>query len=94
MSELFAMLSVGWAWIVAAAGALIAVYFGGKKIGSTQAQAKADVVAAEKSKAESDAVAKQQAEYAEKAKDVKDENASVSDDAARDRLRQSKYNQP
>lgn len=85
----------GWAAaLIAGALALIASYFGGRKIGKTQEKAKADVAAA---KVESQQVAEaseKQQQATKAAKDVSIENQSVSDDAARERLQQSKYNRP
>lgn len=86
-----------WNYILAglaliAAG--IAAYMGGKKVGTVQTQAKADVAAAEKDKSQVEAVAKKQSENVEIAKNVQSDNSSISDDAARSKLQQSKYNQP
>lgn len=86
-----------WNYILAglaliAAG--IAAYMGGKKVGAVQTQAKADVAAAEKDKGQVEAVAKKQSENVEIAKNVQSDNSSISDDAARSKLQQSKYNQP
>lgn len=89
------ILSGGWGWLVAigaALAALAASYFGGKKVGKVQTQAKADVQA---SKVESEnvaAVAKRQSENQEKANDIKQSNAGLSDAAARERLRSSQFN--
>lgn len=84
-----------WAEILAGLAiiaAFISAYFGGKKIGSTQTQAKADVATAEKDKSQVEAVAKKQNENAETAKNVQSINSGISDSAARDKLQRSKYN--
>lgn len=89
------ILSGGWAWVaalLAGIAALAASYFGGKKIGKVQTQAKADVAAA---KFESDSVAdvaKRQSDNQEKANEVKQSNSSLTDNAARDRMRNSQFN--
>ncbi len=95
MSEILSMLSGGWSWVVGAgAVALILVgsWFTGKKVCSTQTQAKADVTAATKEEAQVQAVAETQAKNIEVAKNVQQENASLTDAATRDKLRKSKYN--
>ena len=89
------ILSGGWGWIAAigaALAALAASYFGGKKIGKTQAQAKADVQAAKVESESVAAVAKRQSDNQEKENDVKQSNAGLSDSAARERMRNSQFN--
>ncbi|MEZ3499643.1 hypothetical protein [Pantoea sp. KPR_PJ] len=97
MSLFTTLLSGGWQWI-AAAGALIAAlgasYFGGKKIGKVQQQAKADTESAKKEAAQTAAVAHQQQLHREEATRVATENSNIDDAAARDKLQQSKYHQP
>ncbi|WP_239952813.1 hypothetical protein [Pantoea sp. Z09] len=97
MSLFTALLSGGWHWI-AVVGALIAAlgasYFGGKKIGKVQQQAKADTESAQKEAAQTAAVAQQQQQHREEASRVATENSNLDDAAARDKLQQSKYNQP
>lgn len=94
MSAITTLLSGGCTWIagigVLIAG-LLASYFGGKKIGTTQTQAKADVQAAQKEQQQTQATAKAESDNIKVAKSVQQENASVSDDTARERMRQSKY---
>lgn len=72
--------------------AFVSAYFGGKKIGSTQTQAKADVAAAKVESKQVANVAKQQSENTEKANEVRQSNAALSDGAQRDKLRQSQFN--
>ncbi|MDI9276184.1 hypothetical protein QMZ65_03060 [Pantoea sp. EABMAA-21] len=84
-----------WNYILAAlavVAALLTSYFGGKRVGTVQTQAKADVASAEKDKSQVEAVAKKQSENTEIAKNVQSINSSISDSAARDKLQQSKYN--
>lgn len=87
----------GTAWaaaLIAGALALIATYFGGRKIGKTQEKAKADVAAAKVESQQVAAASEKQQQATKAAKDVTIENQSVSDDAARERLQQSKYHRP
>lgn len=84
-----------WNYLLAGAGvvaALVASYIGGKKIGTTQTQAKADVQAAKVESQQVADVAKKQSENTEKANSVKQTNAALSDDAQRNKLRQSQFN--
>ncbi|MBZ6385133.1 hypothetical protein [Pantoea piersonii] len=84
-----------WNYILAGVAVLAAIaasYFGGKKIGTTQTQAKADVQAAKVESQQVADVAKKQSENTEKANSVKQNNAALSDDAARNKLRQSQFN--
>lgn len=97
MSLFTALLTGGWHWI-AVIGALIAAlgasYFGGKKIGKVQQQAKADTESAKKEAAQTAAVAHQQQLHREEATRVTTDNSNLGDAAARDKLQQSKYNKP
>jgi hypothetical protein len=84
-----------WNYILAGVAVLAAIaasYFGGKKIGTTQTQAKADVQAAKVESQQVADVAQKQSENTEKANSVKQTNAALSDDAARNKLRQSQFN--
>lgn len=95
MTAIITMLSGSWHWLAALTAviaALVGSYFGGKKIGTVQTQSKADVKAAQVELNEVAAVAKQQAQNVEKTNSVKQKNASLSDDAARDKLRRSPFN--
>ena len=97
MTFITALLAGGWQWI-AAIGALIAAlgasYFGGKKIGKVQQKARSDTENAQKEAAQTAAVAHQQQQHREEATRVTTENSNLNDAAARDKLQQSKYNQP
>lgn len=95
MTTITALLSGWWTEILAGLAviaALLSAYFGGKKIGTTQTQAKADVQAAKVESAQVSAVAAKQKENTEAAKNVTQSNAALSDDAARNKLQSSKYN--
>jgi hypothetical protein len=95
MTEFFALFTGGWGWLAGiglAACALIGSYFGGKKIGTTQTQAKADVTAAKVESQQVADVAQKQTQNAEKANSVKTSNASLTDSASRDKLRKSQFN--
>jgi hypothetical protein len=95
MTTITALLSGWWTEILAGlavVAALVSAYFGGKKIGTTETQAKADVTAAKVESAQVASVAQQQSENTEKANSVKQANAALSDDAQRDRLRKSQFN--
>lgn len=97
MELITSLFSGGTAWaaaLIAGAVALIATYFGGRKIGKTQEKAKADVAAAKVESQQVAAASEKQQQATKAAKDVTIENQSVSDDAARERLQQSKYNRP
>jgi len=94
MTEILSLLSGGWSWIAGVAAVIVALaasYFGGKKIGTTQTQAKADVTAAQKEVQQTQQVADKQAEITQAVKNVQQDNNSVSDSAARERMRTSKY---
>lgn len=94
MTTITALLSGWWTEILAGlavVAALVSAYFGGKKIGTTQTQAKADVQAAKVESAQVSAVAEKQKQNSEAAKNVQASNASLSDDDARSKLQQSRY---
>ena len=95
MTTITALLSGWWAEILAGLAviaALVSAYFGGKKIGTTETQAKADVTAVKVESAQVSAVAEKQKENSEAAKNVTQSNAALSDAAARSKLQSSKYN--
>lgn len=95
METLLSLFSGWWTEILAGLAVLAALasaYFGGKKIGTTQTQAKADVQAAKVESQQVADVAKKQSENTEKANSVKQTNAALSDGAARNKLRQSQFN--
>lgn len=94
MTAILSLLSGGWGYIaagVAVVVALVASWFTGKKIGATETQAKADVVAAQEQTQQAQAVTKQQADIVKVVKDVEQKASSDSDSAARERMQQSKY---
>ncbi|MEP8883507.1 hypothetical protein ABKV35_00235 [Enterobacter kobei] len=91
MTELIAS---GWQYIFGIGGIIIAVlaaWFTGKSKGTTEAKAKADVESANQSIQQSQASSDKQASIIKVAKDAEQTNQSLSDDAARDRMRKSKY---
>lgn len=97
MTFLTTLLGGSWHWLAALAGviaALVASYFGGKKIGKVQQKSKSDVESAEKTAAQAVAVNQQQQQLREEAKRVETSNLNLDDAAARDKLQHSKYNQP
>ncbi len=94
MTLITSLFSGWWTEILAGAAVLVALfasYFGGKKIGTTQTQAKAEVTAAQKETQQAERVAKKQSEITQAVKNVQQDNNSVSDDDARSRMRVSKY---
>lgn len=95
MTAATALLSGWWTEILTGftiLAALFASYFGGKKIGNTQAKAEAEVKAAQVESRQVAEVAKKQSENSEAAKNVTQSNAALSDDAARSKLQSSRYN--
>lgn len=95
MSALLSLLSGSWHGllaIVAVVGAFIAAWFGGKQVGKSQQQAKAQVAEAQKSAAQIAVVAKKQADNSEEAKRVQTANAVLDDADARRKLQQSQFN--
>ena len=95
MTAILSLLSGGWKWLAAVGGiaaAIAASYFGGKKVGNVQTQAKADVETAKQETQQAEATAQAESDNAKVAKSVQQENASVTDDNARSRMQQSKYN--
>lgn len=94
MSEILSIFDGAKTLIVVTLGgivALLAAYFSGRKAGFTQEKAKADVAAAEKETAQASAAAEKQKETIQVVKDVIQSNQSLSDDAARQRMRTSRY---
>lgn len=88
------ILAVGWEWlagVLAIVVAVIATWFGGKSKGTTETQAKADVKEAKAETQQAQAITEKQSETIKVVKNVEQTNQSLSDDAARDRMRQSKY---
>lgn len=88
------ILSVGWEWmggLLAIVLAVFAAWFGGKSKGTTETQAKADVEEARQETQQAQNITDKQAETIKAVKNVEQDNQSLSDGAARDRMRQSKY---
>lgn len=90
MSLITSALTGGWQWLAAIGAVIVALfmsYFGGKKIGKVQTQAKADVEKAD-AKAE---VVKASSEHESKvvgnANEAKNETANLTDDELRNRMR-------
>lgn len=97
MTTITAILSGWWTEILAGlavVAALVSAYFGGKKIGTTETQAKAEVTAAKVESAQVSAVAEKQKENTQAVKDVTQSNSALNDSDARDKLRASSYNRP
>lgn len=92
MTAILALFSGWWNWILAALAilaAFLASYFGGKKVGTVQTQAKADVDAAQKDQQLMQKSSDRQTEIIRVVKDAQQESASDSDSAARQRMRES-----
>ncbi|MEG5836670.1 hypothetical protein [Enterobacter bugandensis] len=88
------LIASGWQYIFGIIGIIVAVlaaWFTGKSKGTTEAKAKADVETANQAAKQSQAATDKQASIIKVAKDADQTNQSLSDDAARDRMRRSKY---
>lgn len=88
------LIASGWQYILGFIGIIVAVlaaWFSGKSKGTTEAKAKADVESANQAVKQSQAATDKQATIIKVAKDADQTNQSLSDDAARDRMRKSKY---
>lgn len=88
------LIASGWQYILGFIGIIVAVlaaWFSGKSKGTTEAKAKADVEVANQTVKQSQAATDKQASIIKVAKDADQTNQSLSDDAARDRMRRSKY---
>ncbi|WP_368928366.1 hypothetical protein [Mixta calida] len=97
MNTLINLFAGGWNYILAGlavVAALIATYFGGKKVAKTEEKAKADVAEAIRVQNQAEAKSDVESHNIQTAKEVQQDNASLSDDAARERMRRSKYNSP
>lgn len=91
MSSLFA---IGWEYIIGAIGIAVAIFMSwsaGKSKGTTETQAKADVKEANAENHAAQAITEKQQETIRAVKDVEQNNQSLSDNAARDSMRKSKY---
>nr|WP_024964911.1 hypothetical protein [Pantoea sp. IMH] len=94
MNTLMALFSGSWhllAGIGVVIAAVVASWFGGKKIGKVQEKSRADVDAAKNETARVSAVANKQDENIKEAKNVQAINHSLNDDDARDKLRRSSH---
>lgn len=94
MNTLVNLFAGGWNYILAGlavVAAILASYFSGKKVAKTETQAKGDVAEAERVQRQAEAKSDVESHNIQTAKEVQQSNASLSDDAARDRLRNSKY---
>lgn len=88
------ILSIDWlcaGGLLAIVVAVFSAWFGGKSKGTTETQAKADVKEARQEIQQAQNITEKQAETIKAVKNVEQDNQSISDDAARDRMRQSKY---
>lgn len=88
------LIASGWQYILGIAGIIVAVlaaWFTGKSKGTTEAKAKAEVESANQAVKQSQAASDKQSSIIKVAKDADQKNQSLSDDAARDRMRKSKY---
>ncbi|ECO6382327.1 hypothetical protein FXI03_12545 [Salmonella enterica] len=88
------LIASGWQYILGIVGIVVAVlaaWFSGMSKGTTEAKAKADVESAHQTVKQSQAASNKQASIIKVAKDADQTNQSLSDNAARDRMRKSKY---
>jgi gas vesicle protein len=88
------LIATGWQYIFGIVGIVVAVlaaWISGKSKGTTEAIAKADIESANQTAKQSQAASDKQASIIKVAKDADQTNQSLSDDAARDRMRKSKY---
>ncbi|MDU5828138.1 MAG: hypothetical protein E6Z60_14640 [Mixta calida] len=94
MNTLINLFAGGWNYILAGlavVAALVATYFGGKKVAKTEEKAKAEVADAIRMQHQAEAKSDVEAYNIQSAKEAQQSNASLSDDAARRKLRESKY---
>lgn len=90
MSTILAMFSGGWGWLAAIctlAITMVAAWFGGKKIGTVQTQAKADVKAAEKDAAIVKASSNAQLKVTKEVADVQENVSRIGDNDVDEQLR-------
>ncbi|EFR5474609.1 hypothetical protein HYJ27_000374 [Salmonella enterica] len=88
------LIASGWQYILGIVGIVVAVlaaWFSGRSKGTTEAKAKADVESAHQTVKQSQAASNKQASIIKVAKDADQTNQSLSDNAARDCMRKSKY---
>lgn len=90
MTTILALLGSSWHWLAALAAvvaALFASYFGGKKIGNVQTQAKADVEAGKVKAAEVETAADNRVKTTKAVQNVSENVNGMSGNAVDDRLR-------
>lgn len=95
MNTLLSLFSGSWhilAGIGVVIAALVASWFGGKKNGKVQERAKADVQSAKDEASRVAVVANKQAANIKEVKNVQASNNTLSDIDARNKLRESQYN--
>ncbi len=88
------LMAVGWEYILGAIGIIGAIaltWFTAKNKGQTEAKAEADVKSANSEKEVAQNIATKQEVTIKAVKDVAQANQSLSDSAARERMRTSKY---
>lgn len=94
MTTLINLFAGGWNYILAGlafVAAIATAWITSKKVTKAQEQAKADVAAAMKDIRQAQQSASQQTEIIRVVKDVEQKNTNSSDNAARERMRGSKY---
>lgn len=90
MEMVTALLGSSWHWLAAIGvviAGLFASYFGGKKVGTVQTQAKADVTAAQKDAKRAEDSAAQRVSTTKAVENVRQDVNSMSDGAVDQRLR-------
>lgn len=95
MSAILELLAGSWHWLAAIAALIAAgfsAYLGGKKAAKTEEKAKADVAEAIRVQNQAEAKSDVEAHNIQTAKEAQQSNASLSDDVARRKLRESEYN--
>lgn len=95
MTELLSLFAGAKSFLLVTVGGIFAVviaYFSGRKIGSVQTKAADDVTAAKEETEKAQDIVQQQKVTIQAVKDVEQNNQSLSDSAARERMRTSKYN--
>lgn len=95
MTDLIASLFSSFGSYIAGAVAIVIGLFlawsGGKSKGTTETQAKADVAAAKVETQQAQQITEKTQETIRVVKDVEQDNQSLSDSAARERMRTSRY---
>lgn len=95
MTALIALFTGAKSFLLVTLGGIIAVglaYFSGRKSGSVQTKADDDVEAAKEETQQAQKITEKTQETIRVVKDVEQDNQSLSDAAARQRMRTSKYN--